>query len=76
MHLNEAQNIQFMNNPERLKAEVELKKALKDVRDIQTLSARTILVCMPQALGKLSVAYDNLTSIETRLEREIMEVGQ
>lgn len=68
--MNDEQNLKFMNHPERLKAEDELKKALKNIRDIQTLSAQTVLIYMPPALKRLEEAYENLNILEAKLEQE------
>lgn len=70
--MTDKQNLMFMNNKERLDAEKKLKDALENVRNIQPLSAQTILICMPPALKKLNQAYDNLIAVEARIEDEIL----
>ena len=54
--LNDEQNLLFMNNKERIEADNRLKKAIKRIEEIKTLSAQTILTLMPQALKELSDA--------------------
>lgn len=70
MKLSDEKNLEFMNNKERLEADARLRKALKHIEEIKTLSAQTILICMPPALKELSEAYENLNIIEARLEFE------
>lgn len=71
MKLSDEKNLEFMNNKERLNADARLRKAIKHIEDIKTLSAETILICMPPALNELSEAYENLNRIEARLEYEL-----
>ena len=69
--LTDAQNIEFMNHPERVAAQKRLNKAREHIEGIKTLSAQSILCTMPQALRELSEAYESLLSTEARLEIEI-----
>lgn len=71
MKLTDEQNILFMNNKERMNADKRLRKALKHIEEIKTLSAQTILICMPPALKELKEVYEALIQIEAKLEHEI-----
>lgn len=74
MKMTDAQNIAFMNNPERLAAEKRVKDAKERVRSVQTCTAaQVILTIMPPALKELERAYEDLQSIEARLWVEITQ---
>lgn len=73
MKLNDEYNLKFMNHPERVAADNRLRKALKHIEGIKTLSAQTILICMPPALKELESAYENLNVVEARLETELLK---
>ena len=62
--LTDEQNIAFMNDPRRVKAQKQLDKALKQIKEIGTLSAKTILMIMPHALKELDTAYNELIITE------------
>lgn len=72
MKMSDEQNLKFMNDKRRLEAQERLDTALKNVRDIQTLSAQTVLICMPSAIKKLNEAYENLNIVEAQVEAEII----
>lgn len=66
--MNDAQNLEFMNHPERLAAEERVKVAKDRIRSVQTCySAEVILKLMPPALAELATAYEALQNIEARL---------
>ena len=71
MKLNDEYNLKFMNHP--IAADDRLRKALKHIEDIKTLSAQTILTCMPPALAELQNAYENLNIIEAKIEYEFLK---
>lgn len=73
MKLNDEYNLKFMNHPERVAADSRLRKALKRIDGIKTLSAQTILICMPPALKELQEAYENLNVVEARIETELLK---
>lgn len=74
MKMTDAQNLAFMNNPERVAAQNRVKDARERVRSVQTCtSAQVILTTMPPALNELSRAYEALQSIEARLWAEITQ---
>lgn len=73
MRLNDENNLKFINHPERLAADERLRKALKHIEGIKTLSAQTILICMPPALKELQSAYESLNEIEARIEMELLQ---
>ena len=73
MKLNDKNNLKFMNHPDRIVADNRLRKALKNIEEIKTLSAQTILICMPPALKELQNAYENLNAIEARIEVELLK---
>lgn len=62
-----------MNHPDRISADNRLRKALKHIEGIKTLSAQTILICMPPALKELQNAYENLNIVEARIESELLK---
>lgn len=72
MKMSDEQNLKFMNDKRRLEAQERLDIALKNVRDIQTLSAQTVLIYMPSALKILNEAYENLNIVEAQVEAEII----
>lgn len=65
--------MKFINHPERVAADNRLRKALKHIEEIKTLSAQTILICMPPALKELSDAYENLNITEATIEAELLK---
>ena len=73
MKLNDEYNLKFMNHPGRIAADDRLRKALKHIEDIKTLSAQTILTCMPPALAELQNAYENLNIIEAKIKYEFLK---
>ena len=73
MKLNDEYNLKFMNHPDRVDADNRLRNALKHIEEIKTLSAQTILICMPPALKELQSAYENLNVIEARIEMELLK---
>lgn len=73
MKLNDENNLRFFNHPDRIDADERLRKALKHIEGIKTLSAQTILTCMPPALKELADAYENLNITEARIEAELLE---
>lgn len=73
MKLNDKENLEFMRNPERLKAEAEMRKAEKHIQEIAECSIQTILVKMPQALKNLQQAYEEYNITEAKLEYGIIE---
>lgn len=73
MKLSDEKNLLFFNDARRIEADARLRKALKNIRDIQTLSAQTILICMPPALKELQEAYENLNVIEAIIEDELKQ---
>ena len=72
MKMTDEQNLKFMNDKRRVDAQEKLDNAVEHIKGIQTLSAQTILIYMPQALKKLSEAYENLNVIEAQVEAEII----
>lgn len=73
MKLTDKENLEFMNNEERVAAVTELQKRRKEVEEIAKLSTQTILVTMPQAIKNLQQAYENLIVIEAKIEDEIIQ---
>ncbi len=73
MKLNNEYNLKFMNHPERVAADKRLRKTLKHIEEIKTLSAQTILTCMPPALKELESAYENLNIVEAKIEIELLK---
>lgn len=69
--MNNEKNLEFITNKERLEADARLRKALKHIEDIKTLSAQTVLMCMPPAMKELSDAYENLIIIEAKIANEL-----
>lgn len=72
MKMTDRQNLEFMNHPKRIEAQTRLNKALKHIREIECLSAQTVLTLMPPAIKELSEAYENLNVVEATLEYEIL----
>lgn len=73
MKLTDKENLEFMNNEERVAADAELQKRRKEVEEIAKLSTQTILVTMPQAIKNLQQAYENLIVVEAKIEDEIIQ---
>ena len=73
MKLNDEYNLKFMNHPDRVAADAKLRQALKWIEETKTLSAQTILICMPPALKKLESAYENLNIVEAMIEQELLK---
>lgn len=73
MKLNNEYNLKFMNHPDRVAADAKLRKALKRIEETKTLSAQTILICMPPALKELECAYENLIIVEAMIEQELLK---
>lgn len=73
MKLNNEYNLKFMNHPDRVAADAKLRKALKRIEEIKTLSAQTILICMPPALKELESAYENLIIVEAMIEQKLLK---
>ena len=70
--MNDKQNLEFMNHPDLVAAQKRLTDAKERVRSVQTSGpALVILTTMPPAMKELADAYENLKTVEARLEYEI-----
>lgn len=75
MKLNDRQNLEFMNHPDRVIAQKRLNATMERMRMTQTLSAQAVLTCMPIVLKQLSDDYENLIAVEAKVEAEILAKG-
>ena len=71
--LTDEEDIEYMNNKERIAAYDDMKKWEKEIKEIAKLPIQTILRTMPWALKKLELACENYNIVEAKIEYEIIQ---
>lgn len=75
--LNDEQNLAFVNNPERLAAEKEMRDTVKLIQTSvksDCANAGYYLTVLPMYLKRLENAVENLNKVEAKVQAQILGI--